>query len=294
MKKAIYLFVAVLVGIISCTSDPDHKKDIGDATHSDMDSTMNDEPKHEIVYSMPSPNEQYNLLYSLDGNVNAELTHGLDGAMDYATNYKMAVNFGIYVSDAAYLMKYEQGKNVFLNYISTLEKLGEKIGITKVYEKELIKEIESVDGDTERLFEISSENYLKIYDQLIENKNGDKLGLILSGAWIETMHILFQTAGEFDEDFDVQENIVDQKNVLINLQGFLSNYSDNEDVSKMIGELNKIETAYNNLDCKETSLKMEKEGKTMILNGGSSCLFTPDSYSEMKELIESIRTSIIS
>lgn len=294
MKKAIYLFAALLFGVLSCTSDPDQKKDIGDTTDSEMDSTMNAEPKHEIVYSMPSPNEQYNLLYSLDGSLDAELTHDLSKADDYATTYKMAANFGVYVSDAAYLMKYEQGKSVFLDYVSTLDKLGEKIGITKVYEKELIKKVESVEGNTEKLFEISSENYLTIYDQLIENENGAELGVILSGAWIETMHILFHTAGDFEEDIDIQENIVDQKNVLKNLQGFLSNYSESENVSKMMEELKKIEGAYNNLDCKETSLKMEKEGETMVLNGGSSCLFTEDSYSDMKELIDSIRTSIIS
>jgi glutathione peroxidase-family protein len=62
----------------------------------------------------------------------------------------------------------------------------------------------------------------------------------------------------------------------------------------MIKILDKIVAVYNDLDCKETSLEMEKEGKTMVLNGGSSCLFTSYSYDEMKNLIESIRTSLIS
>ena len=290
MKKSIYLFMALSFGVFSCTSDPDQKKDIGDSA----DSTMNAEPKHEIVYSMPSPNEQYALLESLDGNVDTELMHDLNKANDYVTTYKAASNFGIYVSDAAYLMKYNQGKNVFLNYVSTLERLGEKIGITKVYKEELIKEIEKVDGDSDKLFEISSDNYLSIYDQLIENKNGEELGLILSGSWIETMHILFNTSGEFGENMEIEEYIIDQKEVLVNLKGFLSMYAENEDVSKMIGELNKIEAAYNKLDCEDTTLKMEKEGKTMILNGGASCLFTAASYKNMKEIIDSIRTSIIS
>lgn len=294
MKKSIYLFIALLFGVFSCTSDSSQKKDLGVSSDSEMDSTMNVEPKHEIVYSMPSPNEQYNLLQSLKGTVDTELMHDLSKAKDYVTPYKVASNFGIYVSDAAYLMKYKQGKNVFLRYVSTLEKLGDKIGITKVYKKELIKKIEDADGDSEKLFEISSDNYLTIYDQLIENKNGEELGLILSGSWIETMHILFHTAGGFGESIEIEEYIIDQKDVLKNLKGFLSVYEENEDVSKMMDELNKIEVAYNNLDCKETTLKMEKEGKTMILNGGASCLFTAISYKDMKELIDSIRTSIIS
>lgn len=292
LKRTVYLSLILLIGFTSCNSEEKEVKDVSD-TLTEMESEK-EEPKNEIVYSIPSPNEQYDLLRSLSEKVDPTIVNELSQSSDYTTADKKALNFGVYISDAAYLMRYEQGKSVFLNYVSTLDKLGQDIDITKVYGEELIKQVEEAGADSEKLFEISSQNYISVFDQLIENEKGVELSLILSGAWIETMHILFHSAGNYDQNFEIEEYIIDQRYVLENLTGFVETYAEDDRVQPVLAYLNEIQNAYDAMDCEETNLKVNKDEGTVMLNGGLSCLFTEDSFTEMKSLIVKIRTSIIS
>ncbi len=296
MNKIVLLTLfGLLLAMVACKSDENQKKKVDLPQDKEEQKAPDDEPRNEEVYSIPSPNEQYDLLRALGGELKQGTVNELSNVSEYSTRQKKALNFGVYLSDAAYLMRYDQGKKVFLDYVSTLDKLGRDLDITKVYGEELLKEVEEIGADSERLFELTSDNYLTVYDQMIDNGKGSDLTLILGGSWIETMHILFATSGEFEENYEIQEYIVDQKYILQNLIGFASAYDDDEDVAKLIEDLEAIQTAYEELDCKESSLEVEQEeGDVMVLSGGSACLFTASSYKNMKSLIKEIRSSIVS
>ncbi len=296
MNKIVLLTLSgLLLSMVACKSDENQKKKVDLPQDKEEQKAPDDEPRNEEVYSIPSPNEQYDLLRALGGELKQGTVNELSNVSEYTTRQEKALNFGVYLSDAAYLMRYDQGKKVFLDYVSTLDKLGRDLNITKVYGEELLTEVEEIGADSERLFELTSDNYLTVYDQMIDNGKGSDLTLILGGSWIETMHILFVTSGEFEENYEIQEYIVDQKYILQNLIGFASAYDDDDDVAKLIEKLEEIQTAYEELDCKESSLEVEQdEGDVMVLSGGSACLFTASSYKNMKSLIKEIRSSIVS
>lgn len=288
----IVIVTSLLYLMVSCNSEETHDKKTVDV---EVDSeTTDQEPKNEVVYSIPSPNEQYDLLYFIGGKVDPTYVNDLSRVSNYTTTKQKALNFGVYMSDAAYMMKFNQGKKVFLDYVSTLDELGRSLDVSQVYGEDLLTKVEEIGADSEKLFELSSDNYLTVFDKMIENDKGKELSLMLSGAWIETMHILFQTAGEYDADFDIQEAIIEQRYVLDNLIGFVSKYNDNEDVSETLEKLNRIKKSYENLDCTEASVEVkEQEDDSFILDGGDSCLFTEETYSSMESLIKEIRDSII-
>jgi peptidase E len=80
-----------------------------------------------------------------------------------------------------------------------------------------------------------------------------------------------------------------------NLAGFISDYEDDEGVQQMQKYMNQIREAYQQLDCKESSLEVNKDdGEMIVLDGGNSCIFTQDSYNNLKSLINEIRGEIIS
>lgn len=291
MNKTI-IVTCLLYLMVSCNSEESHEKKSVDV---DTQTEQTDgEPKNEVVYSIPSPNEQYDLLYFLGGEVDPTYVNDLSRVSNYTTTKQKALNFGIYMSDAAYMMKFNQGKKVFLDYVSTLDELGRSLDVSQVYGEDLLSKVEEIGADSEKLFELSSDNYLKVFDKMIENDKGKELSLMLSGAWIETMHILFKTCGSFDADFEIQEAITDQRYVLDNLIGFVSKYEDDQDVSETLEKLNKIKDIYGNLDCTQASVEIkEQDDNSFVLDGGDSCLFTKDTYSSMESLINEIRDSII-
>lgn len=291
MNKTI-IVTCLLYLIVSCNSEESQEKksvDIDSQTEE-----KSDEPKNEIVYSIPSPNEQYDLLYFLGGELDASYVNDLSRVSNYTTTKEKALNFGIYMSDAAYMMKFNQGKKVFLDYVSTLDELGRSLDVSQVYGEDLLDKVEEIGADSDKLFELSSDNYLQVFDKMIENDKGKELSLMLSGAWIETMHILFKSAGDFDADFEIQEAIVDQRYVLDNLIGFVSKYDENQEVIDVLEDLNKIKDIYDNLDCTQARVEVkEKEDNSFVLDGGDSCLFTQTTYTSMNNLISEIRNSII-
>jgi Lhr-like helicase len=291
MNKTI-LVTCLLYLIVSCNTEESHEKKSVDLDTQTEE--KNDDPKNEVVYSIPSPNEQYDLLYFLGGNIDATYVNDLSRVSNYTTTKQKALNFGVYMSDAAYMMKFNQGKKVFLDYVSTLDELGRSLDVSQVYGEDLLEKVEEIGADSEKLFELSSDNYLKVFDKMLENDKGKELSLMLSGAWIETMHILFKSAGDFEADFEIQEAIADQRFVLDNLIGFVSKYNEDEDVRETLEKLNKIKDLFGNLDCTQASVEVKEQGdNSFVLDGGDSCLFTQQTYSSMKSLINDIRDSII-
>lgn len=288
MKKIVYVIFVGLF-ITSCSDDNLPKQ-----VDVQLDETIGNDPKNEIVFAIPSPNEQFDLLQNLGGEVNTLLVHDLAKLDDYSSIKSIALNFGIYTADAAYMMRYNQGKSVFMNYVSGLDKMGGKLGIAQIYGEDLLNTIEEAQDDADLLYDISSDNYLKVYDKMIENEKSAELSMILAGGWIETMHILFNTAGEYDADFEIQESITEQRYVLENLIDFISEFQENSDVQDVISMLNEVLLSYDKLDCESTEVEVKQgENDSMILYGGDSCLFTNDSYNAMKTLVNEIRNSII-
>lgn len=295
-KLTLVISSLLLIGAFACKSDTEEKKKVDIPTGDQKDDgEESQEPRNEVVYSIPSPSEQFDLLQALGGEVDPTIVNKLSNVSEYTSREELAMNFGVYLTDASYMMRYDQGKKVFLDYVSTLDEMGRELDITKVYGEDLLKKVEEIGADSEKLFKLTSDNYLTIYDQMIANEKGAELSMILGASWIETMHILFNASGEFEENFEIQEYIVDQKYVMQNLMGFISEYESDPGVEKLQGYLNRIGEAYEKLDCKESSLEVNKDdGETIVLDGGNSCIFTEDSYNNLKSLINEIRGEIIS
>lgn len=295
-KLTLVISSLLLIGAFACKSDSEEKKKVDIPTEDQKeDGKEGQEPTNEVVYSIPSPSEQFDLLQALGGEVDPTVVNELSNVSEYTSREELAMNFGVYLTDASYMMRYDQGKKVFLDYVSTLDEMGRELDITKVYGEDLLKKVEEIGADSEKLFKLTSDNYLTIYDQMIANDKGAELSMILVSSWVETMHILFNASGEYEENFEIQEYIVDQQYVMENLKGFISDYKNDQGVEKLQGYLNRIAEAYEQLDCKESSLEVNKDdGETIVLDGGNSCIFTEESYNNLKSLINEIRDEIIS
>lgn len=287
MKKLIVIFSLPLL-FAHCSSEDDGlKNDVVNLEDSG-------EVKNELVYAIPSPNEQFDLLQMIGGELIPNIVHDLTRLDDYSSESAVAFNFGVYTADAAYLTKYEQGKKVFMDYVTGLDKLGQKLGISQIYGEELMRNIEEAQDDPDLLYDISGDNYLKVYDKMLENQKGGDLAMILAGGWIETMYILLKTSGDYGQDMEIEDVLAEQRYVLDNLYGFMQNYKENESVSSLLVLFNEVQKAFSMMDCEEAEVEVDK-GKSgvFILSGGDSCLFTESSYNALREAVLMIRNKYI-
>lgn len=287
MKKLLYFSAFAFIFSISCEDDNDQKSvDLSDDSNDGL-------PKNEIVYMVPSPNDQINALSLITDDFDQLLVNDLSSGEKYLSEKSVALNFGIYSTDLAYLMRNEQGEQLFIKYINVLESMGEKLGITQIYGEEILSLIDDSKDNPDEIYNIAGDNYLKVYDKMIENQKSAELSLILAGSWVETMHLLFNSAGMFSENQDLEDEITDQKYVLENLIALMEN-SDNENVNEIKNTFNELNSLYAKLDCQSTEVKVEKDSiNSMTLYGGESCLFTENTFNEMKSKIDQIRNNFI-
>jgi hypothetical protein len=294
MKKIIYTLSAAML-LFSCTEEAEiienDTKDV--VVDTDEDIEEEEELINEVVYTIPSPQEQFDQLQMLGGDMNTSLAHDLSIAEDYNTIESKSLAFGVYSADAAYMMRYDQGKKVFMDYITALEKIGDKLGISQMYGEDFIAEVEALSDDPEALFELSSDNIISVYNNMIENDKGVELSLILAGGFIQTMHILFETCGSFEGDLLVQELIKDEQLVLENLIVLLSDYTDNTKVESVQMMLKEFDEMYYEMDCTSTEVEVKKLEGSRTLFGGASCVFTEEVYDKMHEYVKKMRQEII-
>ncbi|RYM30788.1 hypothetical protein ERX46_17050 [Brumimicrobium glaciale] len=293
-KHIIYVISIPLFLFVSCNSEADAIVVEETIINVEVEEGQNYEPKNLVVYSIPSPNEQMNLFYNSNAKFDPSLILPLSNFSSYSTDAKKALNFGVLMSDGAYLTRFSQSKGRWMDYHTTLKNLGKDIGITESFKGNLDINVEELANDSNKLFEVSSQYYLSIYDELIEKQRGVELSFILSGAWIETMHILLTSANKYDENSEIQTHIVDQRFVLENLMGILGDYKDNLQLNDLLKQFDEICQVYLKLNCENFDLEIENREELLILNGGSTCTFDSDSFKEMKSLVKQIRTSIIS
>lgn len=293
MKKVIYTFSLAML-IFSCSEESEIvENDLKDVAVDTDTEEVEEEHINEIVYTIPSPQEQFDQLQMLGGDMNASLAHNLSIAEDYNTIETKSLAFGVYSADAAYMMRYDQGKKVFMDYVTALEKIGDKLGISQMYGQEFIAEVEELSDDPEALFELSSDNIISVYNNMIENDKGVELSLILAGGWIQTMHILFETCGSFEGDLLIQELIKDEQLVLENLIVLLSDYTDNEKVDSIHTMFKELDEIYLSMDCKSTEVEVKKLEGSKTLFGGASCIFTEEVYDKMHDFVSKMRARII-
>jgi hypothetical protein len=282
MKKIGFFLCACSI-LVACSNDEEATKAMNvNLNHEDL------VVDHES-FSIPSPNEQLDLLYMLGGEMKSGIVHDLGKIDTYVDAQQMAFVFGIYSADAAYQMRFDQGRKIFLDYVSALDRLGERMGIAQLYGKDLLEIIESSSSNQE-LYAISNDNYLKVYGRMIENGREDDLALILAGGWIEIMHILFEANGKFGSNPELESSMTEQLYVLDNLMAFMEQHNRNGLISELIDKLHEIHRIFGDLDCSTAELKVE-EGEIVHIAGGETCLFTESSYIAMRQAIASLRNS---
>lgn len=295
MIRTIFLLTTLAGLVIGCKSDPVEERVIDDANKKlDLGFEASDYVVNTF-YNVPSPSEQLETIAELDGTVRSDYVNDLSKSNEYLTSTKQCLNFGVYCADATYLSAHDQN-NVALRYLSTLNQMGESIGLNAILGDELAKVI---DGETnpETLFKLADEMYLRAFDRLIENEKGEDLGLILVGAWYETMHLVMNSSNGFEKSPMLNDYIANQKIVAENLLSFLMDYQENAEVSEYVDDLNEVLTIYSEMDCTYSDTKVKRDkvenSNRISVSGGTKCKLNETVFENLKTNINKVRSKIV-
>jgi hypothetical protein len=122
---------------------------------------------------------------------------------------------------------------------------------------------------------------------------------LLTGGWLEAMHITCSVAGNDPKNKELNEKIGEQKIVLEKIIKLLSFYKDTDShMASLLTDLKGLEDIFNKVNItytyKESTFEVVDGVMVIKDNSTTTVDITPEQVTEIKNISSSIRTKIIS
>ena len=171
---------------------------------------------NQVLYALPTPIEA-SMLVKNWGVPHTELLNDPAHASAYLTKKKQALNLGVYITDLTTAGIYEQTQTV-LRYKQAIMQLIEGLGLQSAADADKIKELEDNLNNKSELLRIVSDIYASCTEFLSEDDRDFYALAMLSGGWVEGMHL---ATGMIDENdaasLENMKNVVTENKLTFDL-----------------------------------------------------------------------------
>jgi len=286
----ILVFVVFAVGFISCDDSGNNSEDIFD---DNIDQGFIKEVESQTYYLIPSPEGLFSFIRDGDLKYVKDILNPTDNMDKYIDTRAKELNFGIYSADLAYVSSFNKYQES-VDYLNTVRTLSDEIGISAVFDENLIGRIDNIIDDQDSLLKVTSDSYFSIVRYLESSNRKKSLALIVTGGWIESIFVVTNLVDTYKEGSDVVQLLADQKLVVSNLMSYLDQNKSDDNIQRTINDLKNLQKIYENLGTEETDeSKLETVDSNKIVVGGSSrIIMTSEQFFALKLEIGKVRNKI--
>jgi hypothetical protein len=217
----------------------------------------------------------------------ANLLNPSTNLIKYNTNYKTAFNIGVYSADLGYINIYEKTFSA-MSYLQNIKQLGDQIHIGQFFDFETLKRLATNTKNYDSLIFISTDNFNKM-DAHLRTQNRNELSvLMISGAWLEGVHIACQVAKQ-KPNKELTERLGFEKINLDNILVILNAYKNDQYFGKIVTEFEKLKEIYAKITISYTYVEPETKevnGQLVIVNKSKSTVNITDE--QLKEIIAEV------
>ena len=243
MKK-VFIYI-VLIAIISCGS-VEEKKIVLESTNSTEES-VNDGVLENIYYSIPSPIETTILIREGGLEFSGDLLFPEDELMPFSDKTSTALVLGILSTDLNYAMVYEKQKETS-RLLEEVIKLAKRINLSAVINDQTKERIDDNINNRDSMQIIISDQFWEIDNLLKENEDHDLAALLITGGWIEGVHIACGLSVTDTSNKSIKDIISDQKVVLENLIQLNKSFEFNDRINDyIISPLTELKTIFDSI-----------------------------------------------
>ena len=259
--------------------------------------TIDDEVIGSILGQIPSPLEISALLKKSGIKYNASLLNSPDNLPKYNSNFKMALNLGIYGTDLGYTNIYGQNQGG-IKYLSAIKDLANQLNIGQFFDIETIGRLATNSKNLDSLLLITTQNFNSINEYLQQQNRSNLSVLLLTGGWIEAMQITCQVAAGNPGHTELREKIGEQKITLEQILLLFSFYENDENMASLLTDLKALEAEFNKINItytyKESSMEVV-DGVAVIKDNSTTTIdITDEDVKNIMSRTNSIRNKIIS
>ncbi len=293
-KNNIILLI-IITGIIilnSCTCVQSEKSDQNSGSNESASLSLYD--GESVIYLIPPPGEILDRFHGAGIGYNQEFLNPVSQKDRYIGSMAQSLNLGVYIADMAYLSLFER-YNESVEYLEVIQSLSYEVGISSGVFESLITRAKANAGVVDSLFNISNEAFADLLEFLEEGGKENTIALISAGAYIESLYLALQSAGEYSEENTILQMISDMMFPLNNIMDRAREVRDDENIAGIVKVLDGIAEVFTKLETGDTGIKVEEseEGVISILGKGKMTI-NEENFYELKNRISEIRNNIVS
>jgi hypothetical protein len=288
------IFSTFLIIINACKPDnkvdTDHEKQSGE-----IDTTAMVLKYNSNLFIIPSPYQATNAIEKHDIEYNQDLINPVKNNERYTTNFKKALNLGIYGTDLGYLNLYNQKREI-ISYFKAVRSLADELSISNALEPRKMNRIKNQLIEQDSLIYLLTDTYKK-FDSYLKQNNRNKIGaLIVTGGWIESNYILSRIVQNNDNRFLINR-LGEQKQPLDNLIDLLSGYYyESQKFTDLIDNLVELAYLYDGVIYNYYYKKpiTREEDNLTVVRSESNVVISKYHLKSIAEKLTQIRNQIIS
>lgn len=298
MRKIILLFLVLIVFSCGPGKISDEQAFLDSLDNLTLDAPMiSDEVIADIIQQIPSPLEISYLLKDAGAQYDYNLLNAPGNVSNYNSNFNKALNLGIYGTDLGYANIYEENQDAIL-YLNSIKGLANDLSIGQFFDFGTIARLASNSKNLDSLLLITTQNFNNINGYLQENQRSNLSVLILTGGWLEALHITCQVAEKNPNNEKLAEKIGEQKIILDNIKLMLEFYTKDPHIADFHKSILNLEKAFAQIEIIYTYAEPTMTEVNGILvvqdNSSTSINISAENVTEIRQAVINIREKIIS
>lgn len=260
--------------------------------------SISEEVIGSILQQIPSPLEISVLLKESGKKYNGSYLNSPDNTSKYNSNYKKALNLGVYGTDLGYTNIYEQNQDG-VKYMASIKELANGLSIGQFFDIETIGRLATNSKNLDSLLLITTQNFNTINHYLQTQGRANLSVLFLTGGWLEALHITCETAQSNPDNKQLKETIGAQKIILENIMLLLSFYKEtDQNMASLLTDMEELKKVYDNVNItytyKESTFEIV-DGVMVIKDNSTSTIdITAEDIANIRTVTSNIRSKIIS
>ena len=256
MIRNLFILSILAVSFFGCGDSPTSNDSQDELTEEDLlseekaDASISDS-LIQTLNSIPSPIETAFQIKENGVAYNANFLNSTDNYDQYETNSVLALNLGIYSADLAYCNIYESSDAT--SYLGAVYEVSKPLGLESHFDMEGMMELmKSENNNLDSMLQVTTEKFEDINKQLQEDEKSHFSVLMLSGGWLEGLHLLTSVYLANPSEA-VKERIGEQKIVLSQLVSLIGFYKDKDQtIERVYTNFSKLGSVYDKIEIQRT------------------------------------------
>ncbi|BDC99625.1 hypothetical protein [Persicobacter psychrovividus] len=283
----------------ACSEEKPNTKDLDaefEAQQTTSAPSVSQEAISGIIQQIPSPLEISFLLKDQGIKYDNQFLNDPKAISNYNSDFQKAINLGIYGADLGYTNIYEQNQDA-VYYLQSIQKLSEGLNIGQFFNFQEIRRLATNSSNLDSLLLTTTRNYNSINEYLQKKQRANLSVLLLTGGWLEALHITTQVAQQNPSNQGLVDKIGEQKLVLDQVKLLLDFYKNSDpNIGQLRKDFEPLVQAFNKVDFiytyKEPEMK-EVDGEMVIIdNSTTEIKITPEILEEIKSETTKIRSIV--